>query len=273
MHAQSQSFAPPTKHRQWLPATGPQWTSLRALNAEGHKNDITQVEANVYSIVTTPKVGIGQRCLLLQHSGAGNVLWDCCAFLDEATIEAVKALGGVRHIVLSHPHFLGSCITWSKVFGDARIYLQAFDKDWVTRPDERCEEKGSRYLFWTEDFHFFLGGVMSLRAARLGGHFKSSSVLLLESSAEDGKAIMFTGDTILPVPHGRWCSFMYSFPNLLPLPAFVVEEIKDRVEGLPDFDRLYGPFATSSILGNAKEAVLESAQRYLNSLAGKYHGK
>jgi hypothetical protein len=42
---------------------------------------------------------------------------------------------------------------------------------------------------------------------------------------------------------------------------------------LPDFDRLYGPFATSSILGNAKEAVLESAQRYLNSLAGKYHGK
>ena len=115
------------------------------------------------------------------------------------------------------------------------------------------------------------GGFVSY--VRLGGHFQSSSVLLVQSSAEDGRGVMFTGDTILPVPHGRWCSFMYSFPNLLPLPAFIVEDIKAKVETLPDFDRLYGPFPTSSILGNAKEAVLESAQRYLDSLAGKYHGK
>ena len=238
------------------------------------------MEANVYSIVTTPKVGIGQRCLLLElpKSGKtsgeeGNVLWDCCAFLDEATIDAVKALGGVQHIVLSHPHFLGSCITWSKAFGDVPIHLQALDKDWVTRPDEKLEGKGPRYIFWEGAIHFLGNMSAVLQVVRLGGHFSSSSVLLVESSAEDGKGIMFTGDTILPVPHGRWCSFMYSFPNLLPLPAFVVEEIKAKVEKLPNFDRLYGPFTTSSIVGNAKEAVLESAQRYLDSLAGKYHGK
>lgn len=242
------------------------------------------MEANVYSIVTTPKVGIGQRCLLLQepegeargggggrgYSG-GNILWDCCAFLDTATVDAVNALGGVKHIVLSHPHFLGSCITWSKAFGDAPIYLQAFDKDWVTRPDERYEGKGPRYMFWEGDVFYFRG--VSVEVVRLGGHFISSSVLLVKSSAEDRKGIMFTGDTILPVPHGRWCSFMYSFPNLLPLPSFIVEEIKAKVVKLPDFDRLYGPFTTSSIVGNAKEAVLESAQRYLDSLAGMYHGK
>ena len=201
------------------------------------------------------------------------MLWDCCAFLDEATIDAVKALGGVQHIVLSHPHFLGSCITWSKAFGDVPIHLQALDKDWVTRPDERYEGKGPQYIFWEGDICIFGSMSAFLKVVRLGGHFSSSSVLLVESSAEDGKGIMFTGDTILPVPHGRWCSFMYSFPNLLPLPAFVVEEIKAKVEELPNFDRLYGPFTTSSIVGNAKEAVLESAQRYLDSLEGKYHGK
>lgn len=301
-HLLPPTLSPSAQHtrRQWLPATGPEWTSLRALAAEGHKNEITQVEANVYSILTTPKVGIGQRCLLLLQDleagggaggeageGAGgeggrrgravgdrggNILWDCSAFLDEATIEAVNALGGVQHIILSHPHFLGSCVTWSKAFEDAPIYLHDSDKKWVTRPDDRYDEKEPRYLFWEGDINTFRRDP-SVRVQRLGGHFPSSSVLLLESSAQDGKGIVFTGDTILPVPHGRWCSFMYSFPNLLPLPAFVVEEIRAKVQKMPAFDRLYGPFSTSAIIGDAKEAVLESAQRYLDSLAGIYHGK
>ncbi|GAB5032416.1 hydrolase [Nannochloropsis oceanica] len=243
----------------------------------GHKNEIARVETNVYSIVTTPKIGIGQRCLLVQYPGRGeinngegeNVLWDCCAFLDQSTIEAVNALGGISKIILSHPHFLGSCITWSKAFGDVPIFLHKSDKEWITRP---VEGKTSPYFLW-EGEETLSSLCPTLKLVRLGGHFPSSSVLLLESSAEDGKGVVFAGDTILPVPHGRWCSFMYSFPNLLPLPAFIVEDIKAKVEKLPDFDRLYGPFSTSSILGNAKEAVLESAQRYLDSLAGKYHGK
>ena len=63
----------------------------------------------------------------------------------------------------------------------------------------------------------------------------------------------------------------YSFPNLLPLPAFEVERIRDRVLKLNAFDRLYGPFPTSFIDGQAKQAVIESADRYLKSLAGEYH--
>jgi hypothetical protein len=65
-------------------------------------------------------------------------------------------------------------------------------------------------------------------------------------------------------------SARYSFPNLLPLPAFQVQRIRDRVKAIEEeFDRLYGAFATS-IVGQAKHAVLESADRYLRALAGDY---
>lgn len=66
---------------------------------------------------------------------------------------------------------------------------------------------------------------------------------------------------------------MFSFPNLLPLPAFEVERLQAAVAKLEAFDRLYGPFATSVIKGGAKAAVLESAERYLDALAGRYHGR
>lgn len=259
-----------TDDRQWLPVTGPEWTSLDALAQSGHKNIITEIEANVWSIHTEPKVGIGQRCLLVKDRDGGAILWDCIPFLDAATIEAVRALvGDLTKIVVSHPHFLGSCATWSKVFGDGDvlIFLHTSDKEWVTVLD--CN---APYVFWPGE-SVPLSATASMEVVRLGGHFSSSAVLLVRRSSEDGKPILFTGDTILPVAHGRWCSFMYSFPNLLPLPAFIVEEILAKVQELPRFDRLYGPFPTSCILGGAKAAVVESAQRYLDSLAGKYHDK
>lgn len=126
-------------------------------------------------------------------------------------------------------------------------------------------------MFWEGD-ELALGE--GLRAVRLGGHFPGSAVLLLANCAEDGETVAFTSDTILPVPHREWVSFMFSFPNLLPLPDFEVRRIRNTVAAWPEaFARLYGPFASSVIKGKAKEAVLESAQRYLDALGGKYHGE
>lgn len=180
---------------------------------------------------------------------------------------------GVSKIVVSHPHFLGSCLAWSRRLAtQPRVYLHAADRAWVTRPDP------DRYVFWEAE-ELPLGDQgddepPSLRAVRLGGHFPGSSILLWARSAAGGAAVAFTSDTILPVPHRRWVSFMFSFPNLLPLPAFEVERLRAAVRALPEaFDRLYGPFATSVIEGGAKAAVLESAERYLDALAGRYHGR
>lgn len=185
---------------------------------------------------------------------------------------------GVSRIVVSHPHFLGACLSWSNALATRPpIFLHAADREWVTRP-EKEEDGGSdsgrsspRYVFWEGD-ELPLGD--GLRAVRLGGHFPGSAVLLLAQGAEDGEAVAFTSDTILPVPHRQWVSFMFSFPNLLPLPGSEVGRLRARVAAWPEaFVRLYGPFASSVIKTKAKTAVLESAQRYLDALAGRYHGQ
>ena len=49
-------------------------------------------------------------------TGDGNVLMDIVAFLDEATKQKIRQLGGVHAIYFSHPHYYGTLdlhTTWS----------------------------------------------------------------------------------------------------------------------------------------------------------------
>lgn len=48
--------------------------------------------------------GIGQSARLIQ-TPEGNVLWDLVAYLDEDTVKRIEELGGLKAIVISHPHF------------------------------------------------------------------------------------------------------------------------------------------------------------------------
>ena len=77
-----------------------------------------------------PEFAIGQRALLVQ-SPSRNLLWDCVSLTDAATIDGVQALGGVRAIAISHPHYYSSMIEWSTAFGNIPIYLYAADREWV----------------------------------------------------------------------------------------------------------------------------------------------
>jgi glyoxylase-like metal-dependent hydrolase (beta-lactamase superfamily II) len=93
---------------------------------------------------------------------------------------------------------------------------------------------------------------------RLGGHFPGSTVLLWA----DWRAL-FPGDTILVAPDGKYVSFMWSYPNNVPLPAAEVERIGRRLQVL-DFDSIYSPFwERGEIERNAKEAVDRSIPRQL----------
>ena len=76
---------------------------------------------------------IGQRALLVRTDG-GNLLWDCVATLDAATVTLIKALGGIKAIAISHPHFYTTMVEWARAF-DCPIHLNAADRDWVMRPD------------------------------------------------------------------------------------------------------------------------------------------
>ena len=114
--------------RQYVPPTGQGWTTLTALAARSF-NSYRQHEPGVIGIGTQPHFAIGQRALLIRTAD-GNILWDCIAMLDEATVTVVKALGGLKAIAISHPHFYTTMVDWSRAFGAVPIHLHAADRDW-----------------------------------------------------------------------------------------------------------------------------------------------
>ena len=109
--------------RQFVPPGGQRWTTLDAL-ARGHFNCYRQYEPGLIGIGTLPKFAIGQRALLLR-AGGGNILWDCISLIDAATVEIVNGLGGLAGIAISHPHYYGTMVEWSRAFGGAPIHLHA----------------------------------------------------------------------------------------------------------------------------------------------------
>src|SRR5258708_643900 len=100
--------------RQYIGHNGQEWTTHSALQ-KSHHNIIKPAEPGLTGIGTDPHFAIGQRALLVQ-TPAGNVLWDCISLLDDPTVAAVNALGGIAAIAISHPHFYSSMIEWSHRF-------------------------------------------------------------------------------------------------------------------------------------------------------------
>lgn len=239
--------------RQYVGHNGQQWTTLADLRAD-HHNVIKEEEPGLYGIGTEPRFGIGQRALLVQ-SPAGNVLWDCITLLDDATITAVQALGGIQAIAISHPHYYSSMIEWSQAF-DAPVYIHADERQWVVRPDPMV-------TFWEGET---LALHDDLTLIRCGGHFSGAQVLHWPAGAA-GKGVLLTGDIINVVNDRRYVSFMYSFPNLIPLSAAAVRRVVAAVEPF-DYDRIYSAWFGTTLRENAKAGVHFSAQRYIRAISG-----
>ena len=238
--------------RQWVRHAGQAWTTMKDLEKD-HHNVIQELEPGLYEILTMPKVGIGQRALLVQ-TPEGNILWDCISLIDGPTIAAIEALGGVDSLAMSHPHMFGSMAAWSHAFGRAPIYLHASTEKWVMRPDAVIE-------YWEAD-SFSPNPHVSLY--RCGGHFTGSTVLHWPAGA-GGRGVLLTSDTLHVTPDRRHVSFMYSYPNYIPFPAQVVTAVAEKVAPLA-FDRMYSHFAGLVIHNNAKERVRRSVERYLRAI-------
>lgn len=240
--------------RQYIGWNGQQWTTLEVLR-EDHHNIIKSIEPGLTGIGTHPGFAIGQRALLVQ-TPEGNVLWDCISLLDEPSVAAVKALGGVSAIAVSHPHFYSSMVEWSRAFS-APIYLHAADRQWVMRPDPAIK-------FWQGERHA-LGAELTL--IRCGGHFPGGTVLHWAAGAE-GRGALLSGDILQVVSDRRYVSFMRSYPNLIPLPAATVRGIVASVEPYR-FDRIYGAWWGRVVAYDAKTAVARSAERYIAAIDGE----
>src|SRR5262249_40153546 len=106
--------------RQFVPKAGQGWITPQKLCGD-HFNAFRKVALGLFGFSTMPRFAIGQRALLAITS-TGNVLWDCVSFLDEATIEIIQALGGLKAIAISHPHFYGAMATWGRTF-DCPVFV------------------------------------------------------------------------------------------------------------------------------------------------------
>lgn len=237
--------------RQYVNSEGQQWTTLERLRP-GRSLTLTDVLPGITTIAASPAAGIGQRAYLLQ-TPQGNLLWDCLTYLDDATIAEIKRRGGLAGIAISHPHFFTTMVDWSAAFGGVPIYLHADHKPWVLRPDPAVT------YFDGESIEPIPG----LRVVRLGGHFPGSSVLHW-GAADNGAGALFTGDTIRITSDRRWVSFMYSYPNDIPLGPTAIHKIVDGIEPL-EFTRLFDGW--KEVTGDARLAVLRSANRYLAHIA------
>src|SRR5712692_10244776 len=82
--------------RQYVKRTGQQWTTLERLRLT-NRNSIKFKEPGLIGIGIDPPFAIGQRALFLRTPKA-NILWDCLSLLDEAVVEAIKAMGGISAI-------------------------------------------------------------------------------------------------------------------------------------------------------------------------------
>jgi hypothetical protein len=241
--------------RQYVGWGGQRWTTTEELAQRGYHNQIEEEEANLLSIGTRPAIAIGQRALLVR-TPAGNVLWDCLSFLDDETVRGLRELGGVQAIALSHPHFYGTMVEWSDVFDGCPIYVHEADGGWVQRTSPAV-------TLWQGASREILPGVTLLNP---GGHFDGAAVLHWRDGA-GGRGALLSGDTVTVVMDRRYVSFMYSYPNLIPLSATAIERIVDTLRPY-DYERIYGAWNGRIVALDGARSVERSAERYLRALRG-----
>ncbi|HJR16086.1 MAG TPA: hypothetical protein VJ808_04465 [Gemmatimonadales bacterium] len=239
--------------RQYVGIGGQKWTTLEDMQGT-YRNQLDVEGPELISLATEPRFAIGQRAIHVR-AASGGLLWDCISFIDDRSVGAVQALGGVSAIAISHPHYYSSMIEWSRALGDVPVYLHASDGEWVKRPHPAI-------TFWQGETHELSTGLTLIRC---GGHFPGGTVLHWSGGA-GGKGVLLTGDVIQVGQDRKTVSFMYSYPNYIPLNARSVRRIVDAVEPF-DFDQIYGAWFGQNILNDAKQVLRYSADRYIAAIS------
>ena len=234
--------------RQYVGHDGQRWTTLADL-ASGHAARIEELEPGLVAIGTEPAFAIGQRALLTR-----GLLWDCVTLLDDRAAAAVEAAGGIDAIAISHPHYYSSMVEWAERF-DVRVLLHEADREWIMRPTPRVE-------LWSGE-RLALGDEHEL--VRLGGHFDGGTVCVWRAGA-GGQGSLLAGDIVQVAADRDWVSFMYSYPNMIPLPAREIRRMREVIETLR-FESVHGAFWGQDIGRDGKRKVLDSADRYLAALS------
>jgi glyoxylase-like metal-dependent hydrolase (beta-lactamase superfamily II) len=116
-------------------------------------------------------------------------------------------------------------------------------------------------VFWQGETHSLAPGLTLIRC---GGHFPGGTVLHWAEGA-GGKGVLLTGDVIQVGQDRKTVSFMYSYPNYIPVNAQAVRRIVDAVEPYA-FEQIYGAWFGQNILHDAKRVLRSSAERYIAAI-------
>ena len=238
--------------RQFVPPSGQAWTTLEELRRD--RSNLLQEEGELVGIGTDPAFAIGQRALLVPH-GERTLMWDCITLLGDDGAAEVERRGGLSGIAISHPHYYSGMVEWAHRFG-CPIHLHEDDAEWIMRPDPAVE-------LWSGET-LDLGDGLTL--IRCGGHFAGGTVLHWPGGAA-GAGVLLTGDIVQVIPDRRFVGFMYSYPNLVPLPDAAVRAIAAKLEPLT-FEQIYGAW-WGTMIPDGHAAVQRSAERYARALYGE----
>ncbi|MGH9120308.1 MAG: MBL fold metallo-hydrolase [Acidimicrobiales bacterium] len=247
--------------RQYVGWEGQRWTSLSELRLD-HRNRVDEEGPGLWGIGTVPGFAIGQRALLVErankNANQGNVLWDCISLVDDETVDFVNGRGGIVAIAISHPHYYGVLVEWSRALGGVPVYVHEHDREWITRPDP-CVE------LWSGDT-LELGPGLTL--IHCGIHFAGGTVLHW-ADGDDGAGALLSGDILQVVMDRRWVSFMRSYPNLIPEHPATIERALRLIEPFA-FRRIYGAWWGRIVDDDGPAVVTRSARRYLQWVG--WHG-
>lgn len=241
-----------TDDRQYVGVNGQRWTTMAELSAT-HEVALRD-DAGLLALRVSPGFAIDQRALVIP-ADSGNILWECISLVTPTAIAELRKRGGISLIVISHPHFYSSMVEWSEALGGVPILLHEADREWVQRPSPRIR-------CWTGEELVLSPSVTLIRC---GGHFPGSTALHWKNGPRLGGAL-FPGDALQVVADRRHVSFMYSYPNFIPMHPDAVRSIRKRIEPYT-FDDVFGYYFGRNILGDGKKAVMGSFDRYFQAIS------
>jgi len=191
-------------------------------------------------------------------------MWDCIAVINDQAVEDLKAIEAktgkkLQGIVISHPHFYTTSLSWAQAL-DTYVYISHQDLQWYQRRESSIASTRLRPIAQKNLKHS-----TDIESVCVGGHFEGSRVFLHKPSRTLGVA-----DSIYVTPR-RTASFMWSYPNMIPLPPTAIHGIWDSVKGLP-FDRVLGCFEGQEIRANGRKIIQDSAQLWLRAAGWEEKG-
>ena len=220
-----------------------------------HFNAFRQHEDGLIGIGTQPPFAIGQRALRVHPNG--NVLWDCIALLDDATVTLIKGLGGLKAIAISHPHFYTTMVEWARVRRAGPSPRRRPQMDHAARSRDQALGRRHAAAHAGRDAdprrRAFPGGTMLHWAKGAGGGVLSADIATVTQDR-------------------KFLTFMRSYPNFIPLSAREVEASRRRSSRSPS-TRSTATISTASSRPGRKKSWLVFVDRYLSALNGAYDSK